>query len=160
MTRKVKHLDEIAAPPLIEHVGWRLWRVTQIWQDRFTRGMVEQGHAWFREARAAVVPHIDRAGTRQADLTARLGMTKQAVQQLVDALVQDGVVERRPDPNDARGRVVCFTPRGLRVLGDANRVKKQIEQELARAVGAESLSRLNAELLRVIEEYAQDRNDR
>ena len=157
MANKVKQLDDID-PPLIEHVGWRLWRVTQIWQERFTRGMVERGHVWFRDARAAVIPHIDRAGTRQAELSTRLQMTKQAVQQLVDALVEDGVVERRPDPNDARGRIVCFTPRGLRVLADANQVKRQVERELARAVGAESLSRLNAELMRVVENCPQDRD--
>ena len=155
MAKQVKKLDEIGDPPLIEHVGWRLWRASQIWQERFTRGMVERGYPWFREARAAVIPHIDRAGTRQAVLTTRLGLTKQAVQQLVDALVGDGVVERRLDPGDARGRVVCFTPKGLRVLADANVVKRQIEQEFARAVTAESFSRLNAELTRLIEKCAQ-----
>ncbi len=158
MAKEVKKLDDKIEPPLIEHVGWRLWRASQIWQERFTRGMVEAGYAWFGEARAAVIPHMDRTGTRQADLTSRLGLTKQAVQQLVDALVQDGVVERRLDPADARGRIVCFTQKGLGVLADANVVKAQIEQEFAHAITPESLSRLNAELMRVIESCAQNRS--
>jgi hypothetical protein len=44
------------------------------------------------------------------------------------------------------------------VLADANRVKRQVEQEFARAVTPESLARLSAELLRVIENCPEDRD--
>jgi DNA-binding MarR family transcriptional regulator len=153
MAKQVKNLDENIFPQPIEHVGWRLWRANQIWQERFTQGMVAKGHVWFKEARAAIIPHIGRKGIGQTELTIRLRLTKQAVQQLVDALVEDDVVERRQDPNDLRGRIVCFTRKGLRVLTDANLVKRQIEQEFESAVNPESFSRLNLELRRLIECY-------
>lgn len=140
----------MATTPLIDHIGWQLWRASQLWQQRFEREMVEAGYPWFAEARAALIPHVDRAGTRQAELTARLGLSKQAVQQLLDVLVEDGVLERRPDPDDARARLVCFTRKGLKVLADANEVKKRIQSEYQRTLGRAEFSRLVAALDRAI----------
>lgn len=139
----------MATTPLIDHIGWQLWRASQQWQQRFASDMVEAGYPWFGEARAALIPHIDRAGTRQAELTARLGLSKQAVQQLLDALVEDGVLERKADPDDARARLVCFTRKGLKVLADANGIKKRIESEYQQILGRVEFSRLVAALDRL-----------
>ena len=137
-------------PALIDHVGWQLWRASLMWQQRFVREMIEAGYPWFGEARAALIPHVDRAGTRQADLPARVGSSKQAVQQLLDALVEDGILERRDDPDDARARTICFTRKGLRLLADANEVKKRIELDYQRMLGKAEFSRLSAALDRLL----------
>jgi DNA-binding MarR family transcriptional regulator len=144
------------APQKIEHVGLRLWLASQQWQDRFKSEMVAAGHPWFAEAQAALVPHIDREGTSQSDLTARLGLSKQAVQQLIDNLVQSGVVERRLDPADARVRRVHFTKQGLRVLADANTVKRRIELDYADVLGSSGLLRLNSALEKLLSQKEAD----
>ncbi len=61
-----------------------------------------------RPAHTALFPHLDLDGTRQTALAARLGVSKQAVGQLVDELVSMGVLERVPDPADGRARLVRF----------------------------------------------------
>ena len=155
MIQKVKILDELDAPALLDHLGWRLWQASQLWQGQFKSRMVAAGHPWFGEARAALIPCVARSGTRQQELALRLGLTKQAIQQLVDLLVEDGLVERRSDPNDARGRLVCFTRKGLRVLADANRVKLQIEDEYGRLLGAAELSKLKSALATVVSAFAE-----
>ena len=137
-------------PPLLDHVGWRLWEACRLWESRFEREMAAAGHAWFAEARAALVPHIAREGTRQAELVQRTRLSKQAVQQLVDALVADGIVERRPDPDDARARLVTFTRRGLRVLADANEVKARIERDYERRLGKANFTALKSALDTVV----------
>lgn len=158
MPRSVKALDDTPAPPLIDHVGFRLFQASAAWQERFGAEMRAAGYAWFGEARSALIPHIDRGGTRQADLPGRLGMTKQAIQQLVDALAADGIVERRRDPADARGRLVCFTREGLSVLAEANVVKRRIEAAYRRAMGAAAWRALDAGLaaLRKVQEPGVD----
>ena len=123
-------------PELLDHIGWALWQAAQTWKRRFSAEMVALGYSWYGEARAAVLAHLDRDGTRQAELTARMGLSKQAVQQLVDGLVADGVVERVADPADGRGRVVRYTAAGLDALRDANRVKQSIEDDYRRTLGA------------------------
>lgn len=155
MTKTVKLLDDIGSPPLLDHVGWRLWQASHLWQGQFSSRMVTAGHSWFGEARAALIPHVARTGTRQQELADRLGLTKQAIQQFVDLLVEDGVVERRSDPRDARGRLVCFTKAGLRVLADANVVKLQIEEEYGRVLGAKGLSTLANALATVVAAFAE-----
>lgn len=138
----VKSLDEKTEAAPIDHVGWSLFRASEHWQNAFRREMVKAGYAWFAEARANVIPHLDRAGTRQALLATRMELSKQAVQQFVDGLVADGVVERTPDPGDARGRIVRFTRDGLAVLAAANRVKRRIEVDFEARLGKTKFKQL------------------
>ena len=98
--------------------------------------MAARGHRWFAEARSNVLPHLDRLGTAQSALQSRLGVTKQAVQQFVDELVADGIVERRTNPDDHRGKVIHFTRKGQRVLADANAVKVEIQSRYRAKLGA------------------------
>ncbi len=126
----VKYLDENIDTTLPDHVGWRLWQANRAWQAEFASAMRLAGHHWFTEARAGLLGHIARRGTRQGSLIERAGITKQAVQQLLDGLEAEGVIERTADAADGRGKFVRYTPYGLQVLAEADRVKLQIEAEL------------------------------
>ena len=89
-----------------------------------------------RPAHTALFPHLDLDGTRLTELARRVGVSKQAVGQLVDELVDMGALERVPDPGDGRARLIRFADRdgehgiihGLRVLAG-------LERELAAAIG-------------------------
>lgn len=130
----VKGLDE-NPEFLLDHVGWRLWRANRTWQARFAAGMRAAGHPWFTEARATLLGHLSRAGSRQSALIERMGISKQAVQQLLDGLEQEGIVERVADPGDARGKLVRYTRKGLDALRDGDRIKYEIETDIAQALG-------------------------
>ncbi|MEO8360009.1 MAG: MarR family winged helix-turn-helix transcriptional regulator [Vicinamibacteria bacterium] len=147
----VKRLDDSSTPPLLTHIGWSLWRASDHWLRAFRARMVGAGYSWFSEARANVIPHIDRAGTQQAVLAERMGLSKQAIQQFVDGLVADGVVQRTPDPADARARIVTFTPEGLSVLAAANRAKKSIEADYATRLGKARFDQLSKALVELNE---------
>ena len=131
----VKLLDGLPYPPLENHVGWSLWRLSELWKSQFDRAMVEAGHTWFAEARGNVVRHLGPKGLPQSKLTLHMGLTKQAVQQLLDELAGDGIIERKPDPRDKRGKVIVLTQKGLRALHDANRIKKRIEKDYEKLIG-------------------------
>lgn len=113
--------------------------------------MAARGHRWFAEARSNVLPHLDRRGTAQSALQSRMGVTKQAVQQFVDELVADGIVERRTNPDDHRGKVIYFTRRGQRVLADANAVKVEIQSRYRAKLGAQRFAEFMT-CLEVLEE--------
>ncbi len=72
-----------------------------------------------------------------ADLTRELGISKQAVSQLIDIMVMRGYMQRTVDPEDRRRMLVTLTPRG----DDAARVS----WEAASSVDAELASRLSPE---------------
>jgi len=144
----VKSLDE-DTPPLLDHVGWRLWRASRQWKDAFDAGMCERGYTWFGEARSNVIGFLERDGLAQSELVKRMGLSKQAVQQLVDELVVEGVVARRPNPADKRSNIVVFTRAGLSMLAEANSVKLAIEDAYRAKLGAKGLRDLMTALCRL-----------
>ncbi len=142
----VKILDDNALPPLLDHIGWRLWRVARQWKAEFEAAMQAAGHGWMTEARGAVIGHLRGGGISQADLVTALGISKQAVQQMIDELAAEGVVERAANPADARGKIVRFTPRGAEALEVSNAVKRRIEESYRNRLGAERFAALRAAL--------------
>lgn len=126
-------------PELLDHIGWGLWRVTQLWKQRFTREMIKQGFDWYGEARGGLIQHIGNNGIAQIDLTERTGMTKQAVQQQLDDLCRDGIVERVTNSKDGRKKRIVFTAAGFDVLSVANEIKQTIEEDYRRQIGADDL---------------------
>ncbi len=150
---KVKKQDgqevrqNVDSPPSIDHVGWRLWCASQAWKEQFVAGMLASGHHWYAEARSSIIPYLDRKGTRQGVLVQRMGLSKQAVQQLIDDLEKEGIVERRPDPEDRRSKIVAFTTKGLKAQSDANRVKREVEATFRAKLGEEDFDKFD-DLLR------------
>lgn len=137
----VKSLDE-NSESLPDHVGWRLWQANRAWQAEFAAGMRAAGHGWFTEARAALLGHLSRKGTRQSALIEKMAVTKQAVQQLLDGLEDEGVIVRVADPEDGRGKLVRYTEKGVAALRDGDRVKRAIERDWVQRIGTERFDAL------------------
>ncbi|MBO6718939.1 MAG: winged helix-turn-helix transcriptional regulator [Rhizobiaceae bacterium] len=106
--------------------------------------MREAGHDWFTDARANLLGHVARSGTPQSVLIARMAISKQAVQQLIDGLVAQRILERVPDPADSRSRIVRYTPNGKEAMQDADRIKRLIEDEYRERLGDEAFATLVA----------------
>ena len=130
----VKQLDD-DVPEVIDHVGWGLHEAYRLWKQEFIAGMVERGYAWFGEARANLIGYMEVEGLRQVELVRRSGLSKQAVQQLLDELVAEDVLARIPDPADRRGNFVVFTRAGQRLRRDANTIKRRIERVWRKRLG-------------------------
>jgi DNA-binding MarR family transcriptional regulator len=138
-------------PLLPAHVGVDLWRAALAWRERMHREMVARGHDWYGDARGAVATHLDPRGMSQSELAARMGLTKQAVQQLLDGLEADGVIRREPDPNDGRSKRVVYTAKGLAALRDGVEVKRAIERDYRARLGASGLEALTKALRKLAE---------
>ena len=99
-----------------------------------------------RPAHTALFPHIDLEGTRLGVIADRLGISKQAVGQLVDDLEQMQMVERIPDPSDGRARLVVFSAKGREKLLEGLVHLQAIESEIEAAIGAGPMADLHAAL--------------
>ena len=126
-----------------DHIGWLLWSANQDWNLEFVERMQAAGHGWFTAGRSTLMGHIAPKGTKQGLLVDRLGISKQAVQQLVDGLEEEGILERVADPDDGRGRVVRLTDRGRAAMKDANRIKLEIEAGYRAGMGDADFARLS-----------------
>ena len=115
----------------------------------------ERGGPRLRRSHTSLLPHIDLDGTRITDLAERVGVTKQAVSQLVDDLEGLGVLARLPDPDDARARRVVFTELGRQGLLDGLAMLRAMEAELAGAIGDKRMRDLRTALLAIHDQLTQ-----
>ena len=84
-----------------------------------------------------ITRHLGLQGSRLTDLAAAAGISKQAMATLVDQCEAWGLVERVSDSQDARAKLVCFTPVGLLWLQGFERAVARAEAELTQEVGPE-----------------------
>ncbi|MEL7025730.1 MAG: MarR family transcriptional regulator [Pseudomonadota bacterium] len=145
---------------LIDHIGVDLWAAAEAWKTLYTDVMVEQGYGFFGGAGFAILQFIGPSGARPADVARRMGISRQAVQQLVDALEYDGVVERVPDPEDRRGKRIKLTKIGADAHRAGNAVKRQIEDQLRDALGPGGLTALKAGLRQSCAELRGEPSDK
>jgi DNA-binding MarR family transcriptional regulator len=100
-----------------------------------------------RQPHMALVPHIALDGTRLTDLARAVGVSKQAVHQLVGELEEMAFLERVPDPSDGRAKLVRFTRRGRRRLLEGLELLAGIDAELEDALGPRKMRELHRALL-------------
>ena len=84
-----------------------------------------------------ITRHLSPQGARLTALAASAGMSKQAMGDLVDQCTAWGLVQRLPDPLDARARLICFTDTGLAWLQAFADAVAQAEQEFSNEIGTE-----------------------
>lgn len=139
-------------------VGQLLLRAARLYNERaIPRARAELGLPGLRQSHLSLMPHIDLQGTRAATIAARAGISKQAVAQLVDDLVQMGMVEKRPDPEDGRAKRIVFTRRGQASILDGIGVLRAVEDDLRTEVGDPTMDELHTALLAVV--HALERDD-
>ena len=128
-----------------------LFRAARLLNDSAIGRVRERTKRPVRVAHTTLLPHIDLEGTRLTELAARLGMTKQAAGQLVDELVEMGMLERAPDPADARAKLVRFSKRGRASLLEGIGVLRELEREMRAVVGAAKMRELHETLTAIVE---------
>jgi MarR family transcriptional regulator, lower aerobic nicotinate degradation pathway regulator len=88
----------------------------------------------------------DLGAASQADLGRRAELDRSDVVATLAELEADGLVERAPDPDDGRRRIVSITPAGKRRLGELDKVVSSVQEEL---LGSLSTAE-RAELIRLL----------
>jgi DNA-binding MarR family transcriptional regulator len=111
----------------------------------------ERGHPGVRYAHGNVLQYLDDGGTRVSVLADRAGITKQAMAQLVEHLEAHGYVERVPDPDDRRAKLVRTTARGRAVFVVVREFVAEVDARLTERLGAAKMGQLRT-LLQELDE--------
>ncbi|MCG7597421.1 MarR family winged helix-turn-helix transcriptional regulator [Mycobacterium sp. C3-094] len=98
-------------------------------------------------AQSRLLQRLSPEGTRLTDLADQARITKQTAGALVDQLERAGYVDRRPDPRDARARLVTLTDKGDALCRLAADEVARVEQRWRERLGARSFEALRAALI-------------
>ena len=133
-----------------QHIGRLLLRAHRAFSQRANQKLHGRGHAGLSLAHTTLFAHLDLTGTRITTLAARIGVSKQAVGNVVLELEQRGYVLRSVDPTDRRAALVTLTQAGWQFIQDAHHVKREIEGEYMRVLGEERMQMLREALTLLI----------
>lgn len=115
------------------------------WFDGSLRAVqAERLGAEITSAQSLLFADLPLAGARQADMARELGVSRQAINELVRGLEEQGLVEIRPDPADGRAKLVCPTTSGRRSIAVAHEVFDELESRLRGHVGDAAVDELRA----------------
>jgi DNA-binding MarR family transcriptional regulator len=95
---------------------------------------------------AYVLDRVHDDASRLAGLSLELGITKQAISQLIDIMVMRGYLERTADAGDRRRMLLTLTPRGQAAAKVAREAATEVDEELERRLSAEGVATLRASL--------------
>ena len=112
--------------------------------------LAEAGYDDLHPRHGAVLAYLDEDGIRATDLARLSGRHKQIVGRTIDELEELGYVERRPDPQDRRAKLVFPTARGLAQIRRGDEIVADIEARHARSIGGRSYAEFRDALRGVV----------
>jgi DNA-binding MarR family transcriptional regulator len=114
--------------------------------DELHERLRKRGYDEIRPAHGCVFGNMQPHGVRLTDISERARITKQSVGEIVTNLEELGYVERIPDPEDKRAKLVRLTPLGQEVQAAARTTFAEIEAEWGERIGKKKLAALRAAL--------------
>jgi DNA-binding MarR family transcriptional regulator len=120
------------ADPLIT----TLERWIDVFMHRSMRNFIEYArNSGLSMSQLGALFHLNRMGmSGVTDLGDHLGVTSAAASQMLDRLVQQGLIQRSEDPHDRRVKQIVMTDNGCRVLEESIRARQVWLDDLAKAV--------------------------
>ncbi|MFJ9785508.1 MarR family winged helix-turn-helix transcriptional regulator [Amycolatopsis sp. NPDC101161] len=118
--------------------------------DRLHAELARRGHPDVRPSYGFAMQAIGVQGATASEIGRRLGVSKQAAGKTVERLEALGYAERADDPGDARRKIVRLTAHGIDALTKSAEIFDDLRNDWARAVGAERIGALEADLRKVV----------
>lgn len=75
-----------------------------------------------------------------ASIARNMGLTRQAVQRVVDVLEVKGLIEFQSNPHHRRAKLVVLTAAGIKAVTDAEAVVAPLDQAIANKIGADRIT--------------------
>ncbi len=130
-------------------IGALLRLPAQAIHRRIIAGLTRAGFSDLRLPHMAVLQYPGPDGRRPSELAERAGMSKQAMNQLLQSLERLGYISRQDAKEGRRARIVHFTTRGRSAWTKIHEILADIEREWRATLGDKDFNRLKALLCEV-----------
>lgn len=142
----------VAAVATRDDVGFLLAKAAQHWNDLLADRFAAAGYTEVRPAYGSVLlPLYEDDGLRMGELARRARLSKQTMTEMIRRLERDGLVERRPDPTDARASLIFLTDRSHRFEPVAAATLSDLDRLVRRRLSAQRLAELKRSLRDLME---------
>ena len=131
------------------------------WVKVFMHGSMQDFKKWLDDvnlsrSQVGVLFHLHKYGSMGvSDLGDHLGVTKAAVSQMLDRLVQQGLIQRTEDPEDRRVKQIVLTEKGGEVFQESLHARTDWLADLAEKLTDEEKEQVAAALKILIEKSGQ-----
>jgi DNA-binding MarR family transcriptional regulator len=124
----------------------------QRWNDLLSERFVAAGFADIRPSYGSVLlPLYEEDGLRIGELARRARLSKQTMTEMIRRLERDGLIERRPDPTDARASLIFLTARSRRFQPVAARTLRDLDRLVRNRLSADRVKELKSSLHHLID---------
>jgi DNA-binding MarR family transcriptional regulator len=124
--------------------------------EEFEQELSAHGYGDIRPTHGCVFRFVQDEGMRLTRLAELAGITKQSTGELVDDLVKLGYVERVPDPDDRRAKLIRLTEHGREAQRLGFGLIAELERRWAERFGAERMAALREMLEKIAAEKAPE----
>jgi DNA-binding MarR family transcriptional regulator len=118
------------------NLGYLLAKASQRWNELLQDGFAEAG---FPEVKASygsvLIPLFEEDALRIGEIARRARLSKQTMTTMIRLCERDGLVKRRPDPDDRRATRVHLTPKAKLFQRGAEAVLADLESKVETMLG-------------------------
>jgi len=112
-----------------QELCWLINDLTRIMTNEFNRRLRLQGFELSRSQSRILIRLSRQDGQSQTELAENLGMEKAPLGTIIDKMESACLIERRPDPNDGRRRLVYATEKAIALLPDIDKLTEELAQQ-------------------------------
>ena len=117
------------------------------WMDEALQtGLKQRGWGHVTRSQSLILANIAFGVRRASQLARNLGVTRQAISQMLAEMERKGLVRSMADPSDGRAQIVSFSEDSQRIRNDAMELLLQIEDELQARIGKKRVREMAAAL--------------
>ena len=144
-------MTEPAAGVSRDDLGFLLAKATQRWNELLADRFAAAGFGDVRPSYGSVLlPLYEEDGLRMGELARRARLSKQTMTEMIRRLERDGLIERRPDPSDARASLIFLTARSRGFEPVAAGVLAELDRLVRRQLEPRRVAELKAALAELL----------
>lgn len=125
----------------LQHFGFLTNRIARLIIQNMEPQMEEMGYHFPPSCIGVMADLWSKDGINQKELGISLIKTKSSINKMLTALEESGMIEKKVDPNDARGRLIFLTQKGRDMQDVIVRKSLEMEKDLLANVKKEDIDK-------------------
>jgi DNA-binding MarR family transcriptional regulator len=117
--------------------------------EQIMEGVRGSEYGFITPAQSRLLAHMGGKPINMAELSRKLGISRQAVHKTVAELARRGILQLQEDPDRGNSKLVVYTDKGMQVNSVGVAIIESIEIQISRKIGVRPLEQLKELLSKI-----------